>query len=310
MQTLGPCLLRRKEATRDQGTRLAQPQTDVRSPRRSYPDRSTHSRRMEARMTITDRLPDSDQAATTTTIRERWPWGGALFAVMFPVSLVLGTSPDIHSSSQTTIDYYTAGADKFKSMAAWGVAAFSVVALIWFVAGLTARLRARGCDHQQARLVTLSAGLVVATATIASAVKAAPAGDLLMDNENRAGQFGKLTPTFVDFARITSSLYDWILFFGLGLGAAALVLTVTLADRRARVLPRWLRTLGYPAAPILAVLAWFNVVLFLLWVGAVSAAVLRGHRERPAAATTRDSSPATAASGSALEASRRSRPTV
>lgn len=231
-------------------------------------------------MTTTDRQADRlDQAASPTKLRERWPWGGVLFAVMFPVSLILATSPDIHSSPQTTIDYYSAGADKFKSMAAWGVAAAAVAALLWFLAGLAGRLRARGCDRQQARLVTLSAGLVAATATIASAIKAAPAGDLLMDNEQRAGQLGKLTPTFVDFARITSSLYDWILFFGLGLGAATLVLTVSLADRRARILPRWLRTLGYPAAPVLAVLAWFNVFLFLLWVGAVSAATLRGRRE-------------------------------
>ena len=202
-------------------------------------------------------------------------WAGGVFSVAFVASFVLGPRSDIHDTDSHTLAYYAEDYNKLKGMLGWVLAVVAVLALVWFLAGLVSRLRAAGSHDSETLGVTLAGGLLAATVTVASAIRAAPAGDLLMDSEQRAGSSGKLTETFADFSQTAGSLYDWLMFFGVGLGAAALVFAVSFAAGRTAVFPRWLRWAGYTAVPVLAFLAFFNLFVLVLWVVAVSIVTAR-----------------------------------
>lgn len=205
------------------------------------------------------------------------PWAGFGFVVTFLVSLVVGTAPDIHDTRVETLAYYGTDAHKTKAFVAWALAGVSALLLVCFVAGVVQHLRAGGpaANDGTETAVTISAAALVALVVVAGAVRAAPVGDLVMDDEKRPGDAGKLTETFADFARFTVSAYDWLTFFGVGLAAAALVLAVSLSARRTATFPRWLCLAGYVAVPVLALVAWFNLILMLLWVFVVSVLLVR-----------------------------------
>ena len=203
---------------------------------------------------------------------------GAVFAITYFASFVLGQRSDIHESASSTLANYAEDYNKAKGVLGWTLAVIAVLALIWFVTGLVDALRAAPSDDSRTLPVLLGGGLLAATITVASAIRAAPVGDLLMDNEKRAGSTGKLTPTFASFAETTGSLYDWITFFGVGLAAAALVLAVSLASRKVGVLPGWLRWAGYAATPVLAFVAFLNMIVLMFWVVAVSIVMARASR--------------------------------
>ena len=65
------------------------------------------------------------------------------------------------------------------------------------------------------------------------------------------------------------------MFFAVGMAGAVLVASVSLATRATGVLPRWLRWTGYAIAPVLAFAAFFNIIVLLLWIAAVSIALAR-----------------------------------
>jgi hypothetical protein len=153
-------------------------------------------------------------------------------------------------------------------------AVIAVLALVWFLAELVRHLRRKGRGDGSAPAV-IAGSVLVATLTVASAVRAAPVGDLVMDSEERAGNSGNLTPAFADFAQTASSLYDWLAFFGVGLAAATLVICVSLAARSTRALPRWLEWVGYAAAPVLAFVAFLNLIILMIWLIAVGIVIAR-----------------------------------
>ena len=205
---------------------------------------------------------------------------GFVFAIAYFGSFALGQRSDIHETASRTLQNYADDYNKAKGMLGWALTVIAVLALIRFVTGLVDVLRTGSIHDSRTLTVLIAGGLLAATITVASAVRAAPVGDLLMDDEKRAGTSGKLTPAFASFAQTTGSLYDWITFFGVGLAAAALVLTVSLAARTVGVVPRWLRIAGYAAAPVLAFVAFLNMVLLVLWVIAVSIVVARRSESR------------------------------
>ena len=202
-------------------------------------------------------------------------WAGIGFAPVFFASWMLGSAPDIHNSVNETLSYYAQDANNVKALVAWGLSVLAVLMLVWFLVELVRHLRTAGDGRSPTLPVTLAGGVLVTTVAIASAIRAAPAGDLLLDSEERAGTSGMLTPTFADFAQTAISLSQWLLFFGVGLGAAALVVSVSLAARYSSAIPRWLRWAGYAAAPVLAFVAFFNILVLLLWVVAVSVVLIR-----------------------------------
>ena len=202
-------------------------------------------------------------------------WAGGVFATAFLVSFVIGARSDIHETPGHTLANFADDTNKLKGAIAWVAAVVAVLALVWFLAGLVALIRAAGGTMVQALAVTFAGGVLAATTTVASSVRAAPVGDLLMDNEKRAGTTGKLTPTFAHFAQTMGSLSDWLMFFGVGLGAAALVLTVSVAARKTHLLPRWLCWAGFVAVPVLAFVAFFNVLVLVGWFAAASIAIAR-----------------------------------
>jgi len=203
-------------------------------------------------------------------------WAGGVFAATFLASFLFGARSDIHETAGHTLANYAGDTNKLKGTIAWVATVLAVFALVWFLAGLVAMIRAAGGTATQALAVTFAGAVLAATATVAGAIRAAPIGDLLMDNEKRAGTSGKLTPAFAHFAQTTGTLYDWLVFFGVGLGASALVLAVTLAARETQLLPRWLCWAGLAAVPVLALVAFFNVLLIGAWFAAVSIALARG----------------------------------
>lgn len=217
----------------------------------------------------------STPRSVSTRRRRLGPWAGAAFVVFFAASFLVGPAVDIHDSKSKTLADYAHDATKLKALVAWSLAVLAVLALVWFLADLVTCVRAGGGESDRTVAVALAGGLLAATVTIASAIRAAPIGDLVMDNEQRAGSSGKLTPAFAAFAHTTGSLYDWLVFFGVGMAAATLVVSVSLATRSTGVLPRWLRWTGYAIAPVLAFAAFFNIIVLLLWIAAVSIALAR-----------------------------------
>lgn len=207
-------------------------------------------------------------------------WAGAGFAVAFLASFVFGARSDIHETPAHTLANYASDTNKLKGAIAWVAAVLAVMALVWFLAGLSSLLRAGGATTTESLAVAFAGSLLAATVTLASTVRAAPIGDLLLDNEKRAGTTGKLTPAFAHLAQTTGSLYDWLVFFGVGLAAATLVLAVTIAARRTLLLPRWLRWAGLAIVPLLAFLAFFNVLLLTGWFIAASIGIARNARSR------------------------------
>ena len=231
---------------------------------------------------------DGVQDRDTKLERRRWfaLWAGLGFSAAFFACIVLGTEPDIHESAADTLTYYSDGHNKLKALVVWGLAVLAVGMLVWFLTELTRHLRVAGNGAGSLQAVTIASSLLVATITVASAVHAAPVGDLVMDNEQRAGTSGKLTPAFVDFARTASSLYDWLAFFGIGLASAVLVVSVSLAARSSRALPRWLEWAGYAVAPFLAFVAFFNLVVLMVWIITAGVVIGRAHSGRRADAST------------------------
>jgi hypothetical protein len=202
-------------------------------------------------------------------------WAGGVFAAAFFASFLLGARSDIHETTEHTLANFGDDTNKLKGAIAWGATVVAVIALVWFLAGLVGLIRAAGGTATQTLAVAFAGTVLAATVTIAGVIRAAPVGDLLMDNEKRAGTTGKLTPAFAHFAQTTGTVYDWLVFFGVGLGGAALVLASTLAARGTGLLPRWLCWSGFVAVPVLALVAFFNVLLLCAWFVAASIAIAR-----------------------------------
>lgn len=214
-------------------------------------------------------------AAPRASSRRAIACAGGGFAVAFFLSFVSGARSDIHETPGHTIANFADDTTKLQGAMAWVAAALAVLALMWFLAGIVALIRTAGGTEVQILAVAFAGSLLAATVAVASAVRAAPIGDLLMDNEQRAGTSGKLTPSFAHFAQTTGTLYDWLVFFGVGLGAAALVLAVALGARTTCLLPRWLCWASFAAVPILAFVAFFNMLVLCVWFVVVSIAIAR-----------------------------------
>jgi hypothetical protein len=226
-----------------------------------------------------------DRAAATRAHAERASgrkvaWAGATFAAAFLISFLFGARSDIHEAPGHTLANYATDTNKLKGGIAWVAAVLAVFALVWFLAGLVSLIRAAGGTATQTLAVTFAGSLLAAAVTVASAIRAAPIGDLLLDNEKRAGTTGKLTPAFAHLAQTTGTLYDWLLFFAVGLAGAAFVLAVTLASRRTHVLPRWLCWAGFATVPLLAFFAFVNILLLAAWFIAASIAIARSQTGR------------------------------
>jgi uncharacterized membrane protein YgcG len=209
--------------------------------------------------------------------RRRWsaPFAAVVFSVCLSTSVIVGTVPDIHDSAAHTLDQWSESTTKVKAFVAWALAVIAVLMLVWFLVEVVKHLRRFHPDHSIPLSVLITGSILATTLTVASAVRAAPVGDLVMDSEKRAGNAGKLTPAFADFARETNSLYDWMMFFGFGLGAAALVICVSLSAHTVRALPRPVEWSGYVIAPILPFIAFFNLILLMAWVIVVGIVIAR-----------------------------------
>jgi uncharacterized membrane protein YjfL (UPF0719 family) len=227
-------------------------------------------------------MDEAGREVQSLPTRSRWfaAIAGVAFSVFLSATIIVGSSPDIHSSTAETLDHFSKDSNKAVALVAWGLAAIAVLMLVWFVVEVVAHLRRTDGRDRTPQSVVIAGSILATTLTAAFAVRAAPVGDLVMDSEERASG-SKLNPVFADFARTSSSLFDWALFFGAGLGAAALVICVSLASRSARALPRWLEWAGYVIAPVLAFIAFFNLIVLVAWVITVGVVVARAQRPVP-----------------------------
>jgi hypothetical protein len=200
---------------------------------------------------------------------------GLAFSVCLVVTVIIGGAPDTHSTIAETLDHYRDGGNKTVGFIALVLSAIAVLALIGFLKELGNHVRRVDPQDNAPLGLVLASGVLATTMTLAFALRAAPIGDLLMDSEKRQGGTNKLTPEFADFARTTSSLFDWTLFFGVGIGAAAVAIAASLASRSTHALPRWLEWTGYAISPLLAFFAFFNLVLLIAWVIAVGIVIGR-----------------------------------
>ena len=223
---------------------------------------------------------DTSGAQARTASGRGVAWAGGGFAIAFLVSFLFGARSDIHETTGHTLANFATDTNKLRGAIALVAAVLAVLALVWFLSGLVTLIRTAGCTTTQTLAVTVAGSLLIATTTIASAIRAAPIGDLLMDNEKRTGTTGKLTPAFAHLAQTTGTLSDWLVFFAVGLGAAAFILSVSLAARGTNLLPSWLCWAGFAAVPVLAFVAFFNVLVLGAWFIAASIAIARNSTAR------------------------------
>jgi hypothetical protein len=199
---------------------------------------------------------------------------GLAFVVLFVVAFALGI--EVGASDREILDHYADSGNRAKEVVAFFLIAAAALAFLVFASALrsliaraeqeTAMLGALAWAGGTACAVLLLAGNAVSRGTAFAAMS----DDFQLDPNTR---------------RLLEDVGLLLIASG-ALAAILLVVAVSLAALRHRVLPRWLAWAGFPAAALLTLgVAFVGFLVLAVWVLAVSAA-LAVRRSRPTAART------------------------
>ena len=204
------------------------------------------------------------------------PLTGLLFVVLVIVAVIVGgESPGANDSIGEVIKYWSDNDDR--AIAASIIAAYSVLALLWFAGVWRATLAA--AEGPPARL---------ANTAFAGAIVAAIGWSLLISfNFIAANTIGEVAPQVTQ----TFSALQADFFFPLAIGFAVFLLASGLAMVRGAVLPAWpgwvalvigvlaVTPAGFPA--ILAALAWIAAISVMLFMRGESPTMPRAGEPLP-----------------------------
>jgi hypothetical protein len=212
----------------------------------------------------------------------RWdrlaPLSGIVFVVLTVVGFVVGQSnspDDFPGEVGEIVEYYVDDPGKIL-IGSW-IGIVGTFFLIWFVGAVYSRLRAAEGREGRVAAVALGGGLAAAAISLAvDAVNAAAAFRADEDDRIDPGQ--------------AAAMYDLqgaLVGIALPVGIAALTGAIAVLALRVGVLPRWfgvasaVLAIGLLIAPI----AWFLVLVSMLWIVALSILLYVRTPVEPAAAT-------------------------
>lgn len=191
---------------------------------------------------------------------------GVVFVVLYVAAFGLGI--EVGESDREILDYYEDSGNQAKEVVAFFLIAGAALAFVVFASALRS-LIARS-EHDTAMLAALAWAGGIACAVLVLAGNAV----------SRATAFASMSDNFELDPDTRSLLEDagFLLFVSGALAAILLVVAVSLAALRHRLLPRWLGWAGFPAGALLPLAIGFvGFLVFIAWVLAVSAALaLRG----------------------------------
>lgn len=206
------------------------------------------------------------------------PYAGIAFVVLAIIGILfLLDIPDADASDEDIADYLGDGGRHARNIIGFYLCTLASLAFLWFLAGLRSRLHeAEGMPGTLSALA-FGAGLLFTGLFLVSAVSmVAVAGGI---------EFGDV-PEDVngDFVRMLPQFGFGLLLVGGGFSAIGLILATSVVVLDTGVLPSWVAWLGFLAALALVfAFIFIPIVALLVWVLAVSIALLMG-REEPASA--------------------------
>jgi len=207
----------------------------------------------------------------------RQRWGGILgivSAVLFFFGVTMPNLPDWKvttkhpNPAQHVASFYNSSGNRARLVIAAYLLALSGLAFLWFLSTLRERVRRAGVGSGVLTDVATGAGLLfVAMMFAAGACWATIAGNIIFGNQ--------LHPNPELAAFLPQLGYPLLLIFGM-LSAAVMVALVSVQALQTGALPRWLAYAGFVVSVALLVAVFFiPMILFLLWILAVSIVVLR-----------------------------------
>jgi hypothetical protein len=202
---------------------------------------------------------------------ERWAaLGGLIYVVLFIVGLVVSENgqPSESSAPAKVVAFYSQGSHRDRIALGWLIMLIGFLFFIWFLAALAQALKRLSADALLTR-VTLIGGAVYAALGIAGASLSTAIKTMSDDTYQH-----QVYPELIHLA----SDSGYVIHSGGGVGAAAMILAVSIATLRARALPPWLCWLGALVGvsavfsifflPWLLIGAWLIVASVLLFISA------------------------------------------
>jgi hypothetical protein len=193
---------------------------------------------------------------------------GLVFAVLFTASiLILRSHPGPGSTQAEVREWYLRSDSRNLALVGLYLAPFAGIAFLWFIAVIRQHLGAR--EDRFFATVFLGSGLLwVAMLFAAAAAAGAPLAAVKFQ--------GAPVPSTDAINLVRGLAYTFLYVYGIRV-AAVFVVSVSTVGLRTAALPRWLAYVGYVFALVMLLsVSFFRfvVLLFPLWVAAVSIAIL------------------------------------
>jgi hypothetical protein len=207
---------------------------------------------------------------------------GISFVVVYVVAWFVSSTPDSDDPSATVAAYYSEKSHRVHELFSTYLFVAAALLFVVFVAGLRARLRSAEGGEATTTTVAFGGAIVFAGLLVAGAMSlaAVPAGMSLG---------GVHAPAGGDLVNFMQSAGYGMMLVGAMLFAAATIAATSLVSMRTAVLPRWSAWLGFVCAFVLLfAVVWLPQIALLVWVIAVSVALLRA----PSRATAPVAAPA------------------
>ncbi|NPC42949.1 hypothetical protein [Nocardioides sp. zg-1230] len=203
---------------------------------------------------------------------------GLAFALIYFVYFTMLDTPDISTSNQGALDFWTDSENRVQAIVAATLCGVSVLLFIAFVVGL-AQLLHKGGAGQASHGVRIAGSITATVLLVGGAIFAAPPLALSLNNES--------VPMDAELGlavRVSSFVAHPIVLWFAGFGGAALIAATT-AGRNALGWRRWTIVLGVILVlALLAPLVFVGLMLMVLWVGGVSIGFLLPDSGRPSRA--------------------------
>ena len=210
---------------------------------------------------------------------------GLLFAAFFIASLLmLQGAPGGGSTAAEIADWYLQSNSRHLGIVGLYLVPFAGISFLWFIAVIRSHIGERE-DHFFATVFLGSGLLFVAMLFGAAAAAGAPLASVRFQGAPVPG------PDAIGFARALG--YTFLYVYAIRVAAVFVISVSTLALRTAS-LPRWLVIAGYAIAVVMLLsVSFFRfvVLLFPLWVAAVSMVILLTSRVPDGALARRSASP-------------------
>ena len=210
--------------------------------------------------------------------------GGAAigFAIALFANMVLTDPPDLATAHSATLQFYGDFGLRLKGLLA---AYAALVAAVCFIVLMVAELQRlnRAGDTSAALAGAVGGSAFVVLFLVSAAIFAAPSFTLLFNNDwSVQHESVPLDDSFALFAGASGALGDIFLLFICGFGAAIFVVAVSIGERHASHLPRWLVAFGLvTAAALVSPLVFFSLLFLLTWALLLGGYLLRNPGVKP-----------------------------